>query len=132
MTRSLYVPATVTGPVRVSGDATLAAVVRAPDGSRLVFVGPTGRRCRQPCGRPPSAGRYDVTVGIGGPAMAEAVLHLADAPLPPISEPQARAVALHALAVAETSSNHQIKKNAALAAALATLLLGTTDPNLHH
>jgi hypothetical protein len=72
-----------------------------------------------------------VTIGIGGASVAGAVLHLADTPLPPISETQARTVALHALAVAEASSNHQIKKNAALAAALATLLLGPTDPNLH-
>ena len=63
--------------------------------------------------------------------MAGGVLRLADAPLAPISEPQARAVALNALAVAEASSNRQIKKNATLAAALATLLFGTTDPNLH-
>jgi hypothetical protein len=126
----VYVPSTVTGPVKVTGDATLAAVARTSDRSRLVFVKPTGRpTCRPRCRRAAGAGRYAVTVGMGGADVATAIQRLADAPLSPISEPVARTVALHALAVAETSSNPQIKKNAVLAAALATLLLGMSDPN---
>ena len=68
-------------------------------------------------------------VGPDGTSVASVTLRLADHPLAPISEPQARAIALQALAVAEASSNPQIKRNAALAGTLATLLLGSSDPN---
>lgn len=47
----IYVPPTVPGAVSVSGAAVLSAVERNPDGSRLVFVAPTGR------------GAYGVRVG---------------------------------------------------------------------
>jgi hypothetical protein len=117
----VYVPATVSGSVAVTGAAALVADVRAPDGSRLLYVAPTG---------PPSgSARYQVTVGAGRTSVAAAVTALATAPLAPISEPQARAVALQALAAAEASTNPRIKKNAALAGALSTLLLGSSDPN---
>ncbi len=77
----------------------------------------------------PAAERYIVMVGSEGASTAGAILPLADAPLAPITEIQARTVALQALAGAEASSNPEIKKNADLAAALSTLLLGTSDPN---
>jgi endoglycosylceramidase len=115
----VYVPSTVTGPVSVTGAATRGGVVRAPDGSRLVSVHPTRA----------GTGRYEVTVGTGGASVAAGISHLASDPLPPIGEPQARALALHAIAAAQVSANPRIRKNAALAAALATLLLGTSDPN---
>jgi endoglycosylceramidase len=117
----VYVPATVSGSVAVTGGAALVADVRAPDGSRLLYVAPTGLSS--------GSARYQVTVGAGGKSVAAAVTNLATTPLAPISEPQARAVALQALASAEASTNPQIKKNAALAGALSTLLLGSTDPN---
>jgi endoglycosylceramidase len=114
---TVYVPSTVHGPVTVTGHAQAATTVRQPDGSRLITVRPTGM------------GRYGVTVGNDGPAVAQAILSLAAHPLPPITEPQARSIALAALAVAEGSSNAKIKANAALAGTLATLLLGAHDPN---
>ena len=126
----VYLPSTVAGHVSVTGAARLTEVVNEPDRSRLVFVEPTiPRRCPGPCHPPPGAGRYQVTVGSGGTTVAGAILHLADDALPPIKEPQARTMALQALAVAQRSSDPKIKANAALAAGLATLLLGSSDPN---
>ena len=39
----VYIPASVAGPVGVSGNAVLDRVDEAPDGSRLAYVAPTGR-----------------------------------------------------------------------------------------
>jgi hypothetical protein len=126
----VYVPSTVTGHVTVSGAASLVDVATAPDGSRLVLVQPTGPpSCSQPCRQPPGPGRYTVMVGSGGAHVASGLLHLVDHPLPPITETQARTIALGALAVAQDSSNPTIKKNADVAAALSTLLFGANDPN---
>ena len=86
----VYVPSTVPGHVAVTGAAVIAAVTKAPDGSRFVYVDPTGtQRCGQLCRQPSGVGRYTVMVGPDGTSVASVTLRLADHPLAPISEPQA-------------------------------------------
>jgi hypothetical protein len=126
----VYVPSMVGGAVSVTGDATLVTVVRAPDGSRLAFVNPTGQgKCHAACRPSGSTGRYVVTVGSDGTSVADAIQPFAAHPMPPISETQARTLAEQALTNAEASSNPKIKSNAQLVGALSALLLGTSDPN---
>ncbi len=113
---AVYIPSTVHGRVAVSGSASLDAVVQNPDGSRLAYVAPGGH------------GEYGITVGGPDATLQQAVAAAATAPPAPISEPQARQVTEDALSQAASSSNPTIKGNAALAAALAGTLLGTSDP----
>ncbi len=113
---TVYIPSTVHGRVAVSGSASLDAVVQNPDGSRLAYVAPGGH------------GGYGITVGGPDATLEQAVAAAATTPLAPISEPQARQVTEKALSEAASSSNPTIKGNAALAAALADTLLGTSDP----
>ncbi len=113
---AIYIPNTVQGRVEVSGAAMLDTVVQNPDGSRLAYVAPTG------------GSEYGVTVGGPDATLQRAVAAAAVAPPQPISEPQARQVTEGALSQAADSSNPAIKGNAALAADLAGMLLGTSDP----
>jgi endoglycosylceramidase len=116
------VPAGVPGPVRVMGRAALDAVVTAPDGSRLVYVTPSGPAGGQ------DGGGYAVTVGNPPAALRQQVDHLAQHPLPPIAEPQARALAEQALAHEVASPNAALAAKAKLVQALAGLVLGPSDP----
>ncbi len=112
----VYIPSTLHGRVGVSGAAVIDAVVQNPDGSRLAYVAPTG------------GSEYGVTVGGPDPALQRAVADAAVAPPQPISEPEARQAAEQALSQAAGSSDPNVKSNAALAADLAGMLLGTSDP----
>jgi hypothetical protein len=112
----IYIPSVVRGSVTVTGAATKDTVILNPDGSRIAYVAPTGRL------------GYGVTVGSPGTALIGAVRTAAVAPLPPISEQQAREVAEQAIFQAQTSSSPMIASNAALAGTLGTLLLGPSDP----
>jgi endoglycosylceramidase len=112
----VFIPSSVGGSVSVTGAARLDTVVRNPDGSRTAYVAPRG------------GAAYGVVVGAATPALIDAVRTAAASPLPPISEPQARQAAEHALSQAEASTNATIASNAALAGTLGALLLGPTDP----
>jgi hypothetical protein len=120
----VFIPSTVAGAVHVSGAARLDAVVTRPDGSRLAYVttslpGPSGS----------SADRYGVTVGAASPALVTRVTAEAASPLPPISEPVARAEAESALSAEAHSPNASIRSTAQLVEGLAGIVLGSTDPN---
>ena len=112
----IYIPSAVRGSVTVTGAATMDTVILNRDGSRIAYVAPTGRL------------GYGVTVGSPGTALIGTVRTAAVAPVPPISEQQAREVADQAISQAQTSSNPMIARNAALASTLGTLLLGPSDP----
>ena len=100
----------------------LDAVVTRPDGSRLAYVTTTL----------PAAGssaRYGVTVGPASAALTARVATEASSPLPPISEPVARAMAEDALNTEAHSPNASIRSTAQLVQGLAGIVLGSTDPN---
>ncbi len=129
----IYIPAGNSGRVAVSGSATLGAVVSQPDGSRLAYVAPDpgpGRRGAGPVGATGASATYTVTVG---PAVRDGTLRrvraAADHPLPPITEPEARAAVEAALAGAEHSTDPKVRAASGLAGALAALLLPAPDPN---
>jgi endoglycosylceramidase len=120
----LFIPSTVHGAVHVSGAARLDSVLTRPDGSRLAYVTTTGP---SPAG--PAADGYGVTVGPATRAMVARVAAEAATPLPPITEPVARALVENAL-TAETHSPHaSIRSTAQLVEGLAGIVLGSTDPN---
>jgi endoglycosylceramidase len=115
----VYVPASVHGGVTVGGHARLDTVQRAPDGSRLAFVAPSGG----------ANGAYTVGVGKPSATLRATVAAAAAHPLPPISEPAARQVVAATIAAAPSSSNAKVRSNAAEVALLESLLLGDSDPN---
>jgi endoglycosylceramidase len=115
----IYVPSDVHGVVHVSGAAALDAMVSRPDGSRLAFVRTTAG----------GGAAYGVTVGTVSPRLRALVAGEAAHPLPPISEPAARAAALGALTAAAHSPNKSIAANAQLVQGLAGIVLGSSDPN---
>jgi endoglycosylceramidase len=112
----LYIPTTVHGSVTVTGGAILDKVTSNPDGSRDVYVAPTG------------SSRYGIQVGTPSNSTVAAVSSAATNPLKPITEPQARQAVEQVIAQAEQSPDSTIAGNARLANTLATLLLGTSDP----
>jgi endoglycosylceramidase len=114
------IPSTVHGAVRVSGRAVLDRVVAAPDGSRLAYVTTKSSV--------PAGDQYVVTVGPASNALVAQVFQQAAHPLPPISEPQARAAAEAALNAEAQSSDPTIRSNAQLVKALAGVVLGPSDP----
>ncbi len=117
----VFIPSTVPGSVRVRGAAALDTVVTRPDGSRLAYV--TTTSATQP---PPS---YTITVGTPSPTLVSQVDAQAAHPLPPISEPTARAMAEAALNAEAHSPDKTIAANAQLVQGLAGIVLGPTDPN---
>ena len=146
------IPSTVHGGVDVSGQAKLQAVITEPDGDRLAYVDPTGSHgaaTTPPLGdvgsAPPAAaspqtegaianaaptsGTYGVTVGAASAALRTAVEDEALRPPQPINEVTARATFEKFLKTAEASPNAHIRANANLVAGLASLLLGSQDPN---
>jgi hypothetical protein len=118
------IPSTVTGGVRVNGAARLDSMVTAPDGSRLAYVTTT-----LPTSVSASSAQYRVTVGSPPASLTARVAAEAAAPPPPISEPDARALAEGALTAATQSSNASVRSTATLVEGLAGIVLGTTDPN---
>jgi hypothetical protein len=70
-----------------------------------------------------------VTVGTASPRLRAQVAGEAAHPLPPISEPAARAAALDALIAAAHSPNKSVAANAQLVQGLAGVVLGSSDPN---
>ncbi len=120
----IFIPSTVHGAVRVSGSAVLDDVVTRPDGSRLAYV----TTMLSPTQSGPAT-RYFVTVGAASAALRARVLAEASNPLPPISEPTARTLALNALNAEAHSSDASVRSNAQLVQGLATIVLGTSDPN---
>ncbi|NNN22088.1 MAG: cellulase family glycosylhydrolase [Acidimicrobiales bacterium] len=114
----IYIPSTVGASASVSGSAKLDGSVSEPDGSRLIYVVPTG-------------GSYIVTVGSNASELS-AVEAEANSPLTPISEVQARGLLQSALNTALNSSVAAIKQKAQLASVVAQLALGSQsdDPNL--
>ncbi len=121
----VYIPSDVRGPVRASGSASLDRVVGAPDGSRRAYITTTLLPV------PSNATQvYRVTVGTPSAALTSRVAAEAVTPLPPISEPAARAMALGALTAAEHSSDKSLAANAQLVQGLAGIVLGSTDPNV--
>jgi hypothetical protein len=113
------IPSTVHGAVHVSGAAVLDAVVTRPDGSRVAYVTTTV----------PGSAAYGVTVGPASAALTARVTTEASTPLPPISEPVARAMAEDALTTEANSPNASIRSTAQLVQGLAGIVLGSTDPN---
>jgi endoglycosylceramidase len=120
----VFVPSTVPGAVHVSGAARLDSVVTRSDGSRLAYVTTT-----LPGSAASSADRYGVTVGAASQALRTRVAAEATSPLPPISEPVARAQAESALSTEAHSPNASIRSTAQLVEGLAGIVLGSTDPN---
>ncbi len=114
----IYIPATVGANALVSGSAKLDGSVSEPDGSRLIYIVPTG-------------GSYIVTVGSNASELG-VVEAEANAPLAPINEVQARALLQSALNAALASNVASIKQKAQLASVVAQLALGSQsdDPNL--
>jgi hypothetical protein len=120
----VFIPSTVHGAVQVSGAAALDSVLTRPDGSRLAYVmtkapGPAG----------PQADGYGVTVGPASKSLIAAVAAEAANPLPPISEPVARAAAESALTAATQSPIASVRTTAQLVEGLAGIVLGSSDPN---
>lgn len=120
----VFVPSNVPGAVHVSGAARLDSVVTRPDGSRLAYV-----TTMVPGSAGSSANRYVVTVGAASQALRTRVATEAARPLQPISEPVARAEAESALSAEANSSNASIRSMAQLVEGLASIVLGSTDPN---
>jgi hypothetical protein len=116
----IYVPSDVHGAVRVSGAATLDAVVSRPDDSRLVYVRTTAG----------GGAAYGVTVGAPSSRLRALVTAEAAHPLPPIDEPTARAMALSALNAEAHSPNKSVAAGAQLVQGLADVVLGSSDPNV--
>jgi hypothetical protein len=116
---TIYLPANVKGAVTVGGSAKLDTTTRAPDGSRLAFVAPSGG----------PSGAYSIAVGTPSSSMKSTVEGAAISPLPPISEPDARQVVAATIAAAPSSPNAKVRSNASEVSLLESLLLGTTDPN---
>jgi hypothetical protein len=119
----LSIPSTVHGSVHVSGAAMLDSVVTLPDGSRRAFIVTT-----LPGTPGPSSARYGVTVGPASASLTASVTKEAASPLPPISEPVARAMAEEALNAEAHSSNASIRSTAQLVQGLAGIVLGSSDP----
>jgi hypothetical protein len=115
----IAVPSSVRGAVKVSGAAALDSVVTRPDGSRLAYVRTTAS----------GAVHYGVTVGRASLSLIARVAAAASSPLPPISEPMARAMAEEALDSEAHSPDASIRSTAQLVQGLAGLVLGSTDPN---
>jgi len=115
----LALPSTVHGAVHVSGAAVLDAVVTRPDGSRLAYVTTMA----------PGSVPYAITVGPASAALTARVATEASSPLPPISEPVARAMAENALTTEAHSPIASIRSTAELVQGLAGIVLGSTDPN---
>jgi endoglycosylceramidase len=115
----IYLPASVKSAVTVGGSAKLDATTRAPDGSRLAFVAPSGG----------PNGAYSVSVGTPSSSMKSTVEAAAANPLPPISEPNARQVVAATIAAAPNSPNAKVRSNASEVSLLESLLLGSSDPN---
>ncbi len=115
----IAIPSSVHGAVHVSGAAAVDAVQARPDGSRLAYI------------RTTAAGSvtYGVTVGSAPLSLTARVASEASNPLPPISEPEARAMAEAALEAEAHSPNATIRSTAQLVQGLAGLVLGATDPN---
>jgi len=114
----LYIPSTVHGSVSVGGHAVLDAILTRPDGSRLAYVAPQ------------TAASYMVAVGTPSKALRSLVELAAAHPPPPITEPQARAMAEGTVQSALHSSNKKVRSTAQLVNVLAQLVLGSSDPNL--
>jgi endoglycosylceramidase len=117
----VYVPSSVHGTISVGGNARLDIVQRAPDGSRLAFVAPSGGGG--------GGGAYTVSVGAPSSALQAVVEGAAANPLQPISEPAARQVVEAAIAAAPNSTYASVRSNAAEVSLLGSLLLGSSDPN---
>jgi endoglycosylceramidase len=115
----VYVPSNVHGSIAVGGNAHLDIVQRAPDGSHLAFIAPTGA----------NGGAYTVSVGSPSSALQAAVEAAAAHPLQPISETAARQIVEAAIAAAPSSSNAKVRSNASEVSLLGSLLLGNSDPN---
>ncbi len=115
----IAIPSSVRGAVKASGAAALDSVVTRPDGSRLAYVRTTA----------PGSVHYGVTVGHASPSLLARVAAAASSPLPPISEPVARAMAEDALNTEAHSSDASIRSTAQLVQGLAGIVLGSTDPN---
>jgi hypothetical protein len=116
---TVYLPPNVKGTVTIGGSARLDTTTRAPDGSRVAFVAPSGG----------ANGAYTISVGNPSASMKSSVEAAAANPLPPISEPAARQVVAATIAAAPSSSNPKVRSNASEVSLLESLLLGTTDPN---
>jgi hypothetical protein len=116
---TIYLPPNVKGTVTVAGSAKLDTTTRAPDGSRVAFVAPSGG----------ANGAYTISVGNPSASLKSTVQAAAANPLPPISEPAARQVVAATIAAAPSSSNAKVRSNASEVSLLESLLLGTTDPN---
>jgi endoglycosylceramidase len=116
----VFIPSTAHGVVRASGSARLDSVVTRPDGSRVAYV-------RTTLDRP--SHQYGVTVGSPPASLRTTVAAEAADPLPPITEPAARAMAEAALDTEAHSPNAQIRSTAQLVQGLAGIVLGSTDPN---
>jgi hypothetical protein len=120
----ISIPSTVHGAVAVAGSALLDAVVTRPDGSRLAFVTTKG-----PTTAPATTANYAVTVGTPPASLRDHVEQESLDPPAPISEPVARAMAESALQTEAQSPDASIRSTAQLIEGLATIVLGTTDPN---
>ena len=77
----------------------------------------------------PAAVRYGVTVGRAPSSLTSRVAAEAATPLPPISEPEARAMAEAALDAEAHSPDAAIRSTAQLVQGLAGIVLGSSDPN---
>jgi hypothetical protein len=120
----ISIPSTVHGAVAVAGSAVLDAVETRPDGSRLAFVTTKG-----PATAPATTANYAVTVGTPPASLRDHVEQEALDPPAPISEPVARAMAESALQAEAQSPDASIRSTAQLIEGLATIVLGTIDPN---
>jgi hypothetical protein len=119
----------VHGPVAVAGRAVLDTVVTRPDGSRMVYVAPTGSLTGSASSGPRSD-RYEIAVGSPPGSVTTRATQQAAAPLPPIAEPEARAQLESALAtLAASGSVAQRGKVAEATALLGTLFGAGPDPN---
>jgi endoglycosylceramidase len=116
----IFIPSTVHGAVRVTGAAAVDVVQTRPDGSRLAYIRTTK----------PGAASYGVSVGQAPSSLTSRVAAEAATPLPPISEPEARAMAEASLDAEAHSPDAAIRSTAQLVQGLAGVVLGSSDPNV--
>ncbi len=110
----IFVPEVVQGAltVEITGDATLDVVVTNPDGTRLLFVAPTGPR-------------YSVAVGAAADVTALRQRTDAEPATEPIDATQARQALQDFLQTAQASTDPNIASRAGLVSGIVASLLGS-------
>ena len=111
----IFVPDVVPGAldVQVSGEAMLDATLTNPDGTRLIFVAPTG-------------GRYGVSIGAGADVAALRQRVATEPAADPVDAAHAQQALLGFIQTAKASADRNIASRATLASGIIASLLGNS------